>query len=161
MDGLEVIAGIELGLNDDIDEDEAFRLVSAAAAIEKPLMARLPFYESYQLAQAVVEAGADALVVSAAPRGTARDEHSGRLVSGRIYGPLVKPLVLRTVGRLRRQIPDEIPIIGAGGVHSPQDARDYIEAGAVAVQVDTATWTATQNVGTDRARFGWLDRYTA
>ncbi len=141
VDGLEVIAGIELGLNDDIDEDEAFRLVSAAAAIEKPLMARLPFYESYQLAQAVVEAGADALVVSAAPRGTARDEHSGRLVSGRIYGPLVKPLVLRTVGRLRRQIPDEIPIIGAGGVHSPQDARDYIEAGAVAVQVDTATWT--------------------
>ena len=45
------------------------------------------------------------------------------------------------MGRLRRQIPDEIPIIGAGGVHSPQDARDYIEAGAVAVQVDTATWT--------------------
>ena len=141
LDGLDVIAGIELGLNDDIEEDEAFRLVSAAAVIEKPLMVRLPFYESYQLAQAVVDAGADALVVSAAPRGTARDEPSGRLVSGRIYGPVIKPLVLRTVGRLRRQIPDEIPIIGAGGVHSPQDARDYVEAGAVAVQVDTATWT--------------------
>ena len=140
LEDLDEIAGIELGLDDDIDEDEAFRLVSAAAAIEKPLLVRLPFYEAYQLAAAVVEAGADALVVSAAPRGTARDKHTGRLVSGRIYGPLVKPLVLRIVGRLRRQVADEIPIIGAGGIHSPQDARDYIEAGAVAVQVDTATW---------------------
>lgn len=140
IDGIEAIAGIELGLNDDIDEAEAFALVKAAARIEKPLLVRLPFYESYQLAPAVADAGADALVVSAAPRGTARDEHTGRLVSGRIYGPLVKPLVLRKVGRLRRQVPEEIPIIGAGGIHSPQDARDYIEAGAVAVQVDTATW---------------------
>ena len=140
IDGLDVIAGIELGLNDDIDEGEAFTLVSAAAAIEKPLLVRLPFYEAYHLAPAVVDAGADALVVSAAPRGTARDEHTGRLVSGRIYGPLVKPLVLRIVGRLRRQVPEDIPIIGAGGIHSPLDARDYIEAGAVAVQVDTATW---------------------
>ncbi len=140
LEDLDEVAGIELGLDDDIDEDEAFRLVSAAAAIEKPLLVRLPFYEAYQLAAAVVEAGADALVVSAAPRGTARDKYTGRLVSGRIYGPLVKPLVLRIVGRLRRQVADAIPIIGAGGIHSPQDARDYIEAGAVAVQVDTATW---------------------
>ena len=140
IDGLDVIAGIELGLDDDIDEDQAFALVSAAAAIEKPLLVRLPFYEAGLLAPAVLDAGADALVVSAAPRGTARDEHTGRLVSGRIYGPLVKPLVLRLVGRLRRQVPEGIPIIGAGGIHSPLDARDYIEAGAVAVQVDTATW---------------------
>ena len=140
IDGLDVIAAIELGLNDDIDEDEAFTLVSAAAASEKPMLVRLPFHEACHLAPAVVDAGADALVVSAAPRGTARDEHSGRLVSGRIYGPLVKPLVLRMVGRLRRQVPNEVPIIGAGGIHSPLDARDYIEAGAVAVQVDTATW---------------------
>ena len=140
IDGLEAIAGIELGLNDDIDEEDAYDLVAAATTIEKPLLVRLPFYEAYQLAPAVVDAGADALVVSAAPRGTARDEHTGRLVSGRIYGPLVKPLVLRIVGRLRRQVPEDIPIIGAGGIHSPLDARDYVEAGAVAVQVDTATW---------------------
>lgn len=140
IDGLDVIAAIELGLNDDVDEEAVFALVKAAAAIEKPLLVRLPFYEAGHLARAAVEAGADALVVSAAPRGTARDEYSGRLVSGRIYGPLVKPLVLRLVGRLRRQVPADIPIVGAGGIHCPQDARDYIEAGAVAVQVDTATW---------------------
>ncbi len=140
MADIDVIAGVELGLNDDVTEEEARRLVREAAKSEKPLMVRLPFYESYNLALPVVDSGADAVVVSAAPRGTARDATTGRLVSGRIYGPLIKPMILRMVGRLRRQLPAEIPIIGAGGIHSPQDARDYIEAGAVAVQVDTATW---------------------
>jgi dihydroorotate dehydrogenase len=33
-----------------------------------------------------------------------------------------------------------VPLIGAGGIHSLQDARDYLEAGAVAVQIDSVTW---------------------
>ena len=140
LEDVDAVAGIELGLGDDVRSDEASELVRAASKAEKPLLVRLPFHECYQLALPVVDAGADALVICAAPRGTARDSHTGRLVSGRIYGPLVKPLVLRMVGRLRREISAEIPIIGAGGIHSPQDARDYIDAGAVAVQVDTATW---------------------
>ncbi len=140
IDEIDEIDAVELGLNDDISEDEAFTLVEAAAKMEKPLLVRLPFYDTYRLAGAVADAGADALVVSGAPRGTARDQHSGKLVSGRIFGPLVKPMTLRMVGRLRRQIPADVPIIGSGGIHSPQDARDFIEAGAVAVQVDSATW---------------------
>ncbi len=140
LDDVDEVAAVELGLSDDISEAEARALVSAAAKMEKPLLVRLPFYECTQIALPLAEAGADALVLTAAPRGTARDNYSGRLVSGRIYGPLIKPMILRMVGRLRREIPDEVPIIGCGGIHSPQDARDYIEAGAVAVQVDTATW---------------------
>ena len=140
IDEVDEIAAVELGLNDDISESEAIDLVVAAAKMEKPLIVRLPFYECYQLAMPIADAGADALVLTAAPRGTARDKHTGRLVSGRIYGPLIKPIVLRMVGRLRRQLPLDLPVIGCGGIHSPQDARDYIEAGAVAVQVDTATW---------------------
>ena len=140
IDGVDEIAAVELGLSDDISEAEAAEQVMVASRLEKPLLVRLPFYECYQLALPVAEAGADALVLTAAPRGTARDRHSGRLVSGRVYGPLIKPMVMRLVGRLRRQIPAELPIIASGGIHSPQDARDYIDAGAVAVQVDTATW---------------------
>ena len=140
IDEVDEIAAVELGLSDDLDEGDALALVRTAAKMEKPLLVRLPFYECWQLALPIAEAGADALVLTAAPRGTARDRHSGRLVSGRIYGPLIKPMILRLVGRLRREIPEEIPIIGSGGIHSPADARDYIEAGAVAVQVDTATW---------------------
>lgn len=140
IDDVDEIAAVELGLSDDIHEADAVDLVAEAARLEKPLLARLPFYETHQLALPVAEAGADALVLTAPPRGTARDRHTGRLVSGRIYGPLIKPMILRLVGRLRRQLPDELPIIASGGIHSPQDARDYIEAGAIAVQVDTATW---------------------
>jgi len=140
IDDIDEIAAVELGLNDDIDRNAAVDLVTEAARMEKPLLARLPFYQCHQLAQPVADAGADALVLTAPPRGSARDPHSGRLVSGRVYGPLIKPMVLRLVGRLRRQLPDELPLIASGGIHSPQDARDYIDAGAIAVQVDTATW---------------------
>ena len=140
IDDIDEIAAVELGLNDDIERNAAVDLVTEAARMEKPLLARLPFYQCHQLALPVADAGADALVLTAPPRGSARDPHSGRLVSGRVYGPLIKPMVLRLVGRLRRQIPDELPLIASGGIHSPQDARDYIDAGAIAVQVDTATW---------------------
>ena len=105
---------------------------------EKPLLVRLPLTDAYTLARACDDAGAGALVIAAPPRGTARDPHTGRLVSGRLYGPLVKPLVLRTVGLLASKL--DAPIIGAGGIHTQQDARDYLEAGARAVQVDTVTW---------------------
>ena len=140
LDTADEVAAVELGLDDDASPREAVALVAAAAQLEKPLLVRLPFYACQELALPVAEAGADALVMTAPPRGTARDLQGGRLVSGRVYGPLVKPMILRMVGRMRRELPADIPIIGSGGIHSPQDARDYIEAGAVAVQVDTATW---------------------
>ena len=140
LDAVDEVAALELGLGDDLNIAEATALVRAAALLEKPLLVRLPFYSCAELALPVADAGADALVMTAAPRGTARDAQGGRLVSGRIYGPLIKPLVLRMVGRLRRELPADLPIIGSGGIHSPADARDYIEAGALAVQVDTATW---------------------
>ncbi len=133
------IAAIELGLSDEISPAEAEWYTRAAVErTEKPVLTRLPFASNPDLFQATVDAGAAALVVCAAPRGTARDQ-AGRLVAGRIYGPLVKPIVLRMVGQLVRRFP-RMPIIGAGGIYSPQDARDFIEAGAVAVQVDLVTW---------------------
>jgi len=140
IDHEESISGIELGLDDDITWEEAEHLVNAATRnAEKPILVRIPVNDAYEIAAAVADAGADAIVVAAPPRGTARDPRSGRLVSGRIYSPVVKPLVLRLVGVLARRIQD-VPIIGAGGIHSTQDARDYLEAGAVAVQVDSVTW---------------------
>ncbi|MEO8612377.1 MAG: HisA/HisF-related TIM barrel protein [Chloroflexota bacterium] len=139
IDAENSVDAIELGLNDDMTWEEAEKFVKAAVnATEKPVLVRLPLQDAYEIAQAAAEAGAGALVVAAPPRGTARDLTTGRLVSGRIYGPLVKPMVLRVVGQLVNRI--DIPIIGAGGIHSQQDARDFIEAGARAVQVDTLTW---------------------
>jgi dihydroorotate dehydrogenase (NAD+) catalytic subunit len=139
LDAENAVDAIELGLSDDISWREAETFVKAAVgATEKPVLVRLSLQDAYEIAQAVADAGAGALVVAAPPRGTARDPHSGRLVSGRVYGPLVKPMVLRVVGQLVSRV--DVPIIGAGGIHSPQDARDFIDAGARAVQVDTLTW---------------------
>lgn len=140
LDAVESISAVELGLDDDVHPRDADDLIRAAKqASAKPLLVRLPAMNAALFAEQSVDAGADALVIAAPPRGTARDPYSGKLVSGRIYGPLVKPMLLRLVGKLAREITD-VPIIGAGGIHSPQDARDYLEAGAVAVQVDSATW---------------------
>ncbi len=141
LDEEECIAGIELGLNDGMHRSEALALVDAAISrSEKPVLVRLPMLDAMYLAEPIADAGADALVVCAPPRGTARDPMTGRLVSGRVYSPLVKPMVLRMVGQLARHLSD-IPVIGAGGIHTPEDARDYIDAGARAVQVDSVTWT--------------------
>jgi dihydroorotate dehydrogenase (NAD+) catalytic subunit len=141
LDAVEAVAGVELGLHDDASFEEVEQLMQAAVShIEKPLLVRIPSYNTHEFAYTVAEHGADAIVIAAPPRGTARDPHSGQLISGRIYAPTIKPMILRLVGQLRQQIPAEIPIIGSGGIHSLEDARDYLEAGAVAVQVDTAIW---------------------
>lgn len=133
------VDALELGLNDDIGWQNAVELVEATVKhTEKPVLVRLPLQDAYELAQPVTDAGASALVVAAPPRGTARDPYSGRLLPGRIYGPLIKPIALRVVGQLISRV--TIPVIGAGGIHSAQDARDFLEAGARAVQIDTVTW---------------------
>lgn len=157
LDEEEGVDAIELGLNDDIDWKDAEELVNAAVSkTDKPVLVRLPLLDAYEIAQPVADAGAGALVVSAPPRGTARHPQTGELISGRIYGPLVKSMVLHAVGQLAERI-KEVPIIGAGGIHGPHDARDYIEAGAVAVQVDTVTWVKPKLLETiSRDLGGWI-----
>lgn len=140
IDAESAVDGIELGLNDDVSWDETEQLVSATVKnTEKPVLVRLPMNDTLNLARAAVDGGASGLVACGAPRGVARDPQSGLMITGRIYGPLIKTLVLRLVQQLVEEMPT-IPVIGAGGIHSQQDARDYIEVGAKAVQVDTATW---------------------
>lgn len=140
IDHEDSIDALELGLNDDISEYDAERLVRAAVDnTDKPVLVRLPFTDTERLGEAADDGGAAAVVVCSAPRGTARDP-AGRLVSGRVYGPLMKPLILRLVGQMARRL--QVPVIGAGGIHSPDDARDFIDAGARAVQVDSATWVS-------------------
>ncbi len=140
IDAESAIDGIELGLNDDVSWDEVEQIVSATVKnTEKPVLVRLPMQDALNMGRAAADAGAGGLVACAAPRGSSRDPRSGQLITGRIYGPLIKPIVLHIVQLLAEQIND-VPIIGAGGIHSQQDARDYMEAGAKAVQVDTVTW---------------------
>lgn len=140
LERCEGVSGIELGLHDQAVPEEIAQILKAALeSTQLPLLVCVPLYSAVESARAAQEAGAGGLVVAAAPRGTARDPETGRLVGGRVYGPWLKPQALRAVGQVARMA--TVPVIGSGGIHSPDDARDFIEAGASAVQIDTVTWT--------------------
>lgn len=57
---------------------------------------------------------------------------------GGLGGRALKPISLGVVKQLRSSLPNHIDIIGCGGVSSANDVRDYLEAGAKAVQIATA-----------------------
>ena len=93
------------------------------------------------IARAVVEAGADALVLINTLKGLAIDIKTRRPVLGNITGglsgPALKPVALRIVYEVSAVLP-HIPIIGSGGILTAEDAIEFFMAGATAVQIGTA-----------------------
>jgi dihydroorotate dehydrogenase (NAD+) catalytic subunit len=140
LDRCEGVAAVEVGLHDQSTPDDIERTLQVALdSTQLPLLVCVPLYNAVQAARVAQGAGAGGLVIAAPPRGTARDPETGQLVGGRVYGPWLKAQVLRAVGQIVRTT--NVPVIGSGGIHSADDARDFLEAGAVAVQVDTVIWT--------------------
>lgn len=138
-DRCQQLAGLEIGIQDGISIRELQETLKAIRHnTDLPILARLPLYDALALAEVAQRNGADGLVVSAPPRGTERESHAGRLVGGRVYGPWLKAQSLRVVGRVVQYA--SVPVTGAGGIHSVEDARDFLAAGAVAVQLDSVVW---------------------
>lgn len=104
-----------------------------------------------EMAQSAEAAGADALTVANTFLGMAIDPHTRRprfanVVAG-LSGPAIKPLALRMVWEAHQAV--KIPVIGAGGIASGEDAVEFLLAGAAAVQVGTANFwdpQATENI---------------
>jgi dihydroorotate dehydrogenase (NAD+) catalytic subunit len=156
LDRCEGIAGIELGLHDQAAPDDIAAILQAAGENTLlPLLAQVPLYSAIDAARVAEEAGAGGLVVAGPPRGTTRDPETGQLVGGRVYGPWLKAQVLRAVGQVARLV--NIPVIGCGGIHSPDDARDFLDAGAAAVQVDTVTWVQPRMIEVIARNLGGLE----
>jgi dihydroorotate dehydrogenase (NAD+) catalytic subunit len=131
--------GLEIGLQEQASIREVQEILRAIRQnCELPILVRLPLFDALELSEVAQRNGADALVVAAPPRGTEREPHAGRLIGGRVYGPWLKSLSLRVVGRVIQNA--NVPVIGTGGIHTPEDARDFLAAGAVAVQLDTIVW---------------------
>jgi dihydroorotate dehydrogenase (NAD+) catalytic subunit len=55
-----------------------------------------------------------------------------------LSGPAIKPIALRMVYETARAV--KIPILGLGGIITPEDAVEFLLAGATAVQVGTASY---------------------
>jgi dihydroorotate dehydrogenase (NAD+) catalytic subunit len=92
--------------------------------------------------RAAADAGADALCAVNTLRGMAIDLERGRpalaSVTGGLSGPAIKPVALAMVWQLAGAL--DIPVVGLGGIRSGEDALEFMAAGAVAVQVGTATF---------------------
>ena len=101
-----------------------------------------------RIAQAVVDAGADALCAINTMPGLVLDPYSGQPVlanrSGGISGPALKPIALKAVYDARKACP-HTPIIGTGGVSSGQDAVEMLMAGATVVGVGSAIYLRGEN----------------
>jgi len=94
------------------------------------------------VARACVGAGADALSLVNTFKAMAIDVERGRPVfenlSAGLSGPAIRPLALRMVWDVVEAV--TVPVIGIGGIATARDALEFLMAGAVAVQVGTATF---------------------
>ena len=93
------------------------------------------------IAKAVEDAGATAVSLINTLLGMAIDIHNRRPALGNVFGglsgPAIKPIALRMVWQVARCV--GIPVIGIGGIATAEDALEFLMAGALAVQIGTAT----------------------
>src|SRR6516162_610536 len=99
-----------------------------------PLLAKLTpnVTDIVPIARAAAEAGADAVSLVNTFVGMAIDWRRRRPilgnVTGGLSGPAIKPLALRLVWQVARQV--NIPVIGIGGIASVDDVMEFLIAGA-------------------------------
>ncbi len=108
----------------------------------KPLIIKLSpnVTDIVDMAKRAEAGGADGLTLINTIRGMSIDLESRRphlaTVVGGLSGPAIKPVALRMVWEVARQV--RIPVIGVGGILSGEDAVEFLITGASAVQVGTA-----------------------
>jgi dihydroorotate dehydrogenase (NAD+) catalytic subunit len=113
--------------------DDIILLTLEMCSGEVPLIFSLPVEQVLSLGPRLIQEGAQAISI-AAPRGALVTEH---LITGRLYGPSLFPRTLETVYSAAKI---GLPIIGAGGIWSQQNAEAILSAGALAIQVDAVFW---------------------
>lgn len=102
---------------------------------ELPLIFSLPVEQVLSLGPRLIQEGAQAISISA-PRGALTNVIK-EVTTGRLFGPSLFPQSLDLVHSAAKL---GIPVIGAGGVWSKENADAMLSVGALAVQVDAALW---------------------
>ena len=123
---------------------------------KRPLMVKLsPNVTSIaQMTRVCANSGADAvsLVNTFLAMSIDVETRKPRLtnVTGGLSGPAIKPIAVRMVYEAAKAV--KIPVIGLGGIMTPEDAVEFLLAGATAVQVGTASYAdprATERLAKD------------
>ena len=128
------------------DPDMSARVVEACrSATRKPLITKLSPNQTdiAENARRCIEAGSDGFAVINTLMGMAIDIESRSPYIGNnqggLSGPAIKPIALLKVHQVYQVTKAHgIPIIGQGGVTGPEDAIEFLLAGASAVGVGTA-----------------------
>ena len=156
LEDAEGLAGYELnvscpntkhgGLQFGADPNLLSEVVAASkqAASRRPLIVKLSpnVTDIAAMALAAEQAGADAIslvntFLALAIDAVTRKPLLGAKLGG-LSGPAIKPIALRMVYQAAQAV--NIPVIGLGGIADGEDVAEFLEAGAVAVQVGTATF---------------------
>ena len=118
---------------------------SCRNATAKPIIAKLSPNQTdiQENARLCIEAGADALAVINTISGMAIELEERKPVIGNVKGglsgPAIKPIALLKVHQVFEIAgPKNIPIIGQGGITTPEDALEFIVAGSTTVGIGTA-----------------------
>ncbi|MBV8194928.1 MAG: dihydroorotate dehydrogenase [Candidatus Dormibacteraeota bacterium] len=154
LDGVDGVDGIELniscpnisgGLDFGRDATAAAGLVEAVRVVtEAHLMVKLSpnVTDIAAVAHAVEEAGADSVSAVNTYVGTKIHSRSARPVLpqgiGGLSGPAIHALAVAAVVAVSAAV--RIPVVGVGGITDVDSARDFLVAGAAAVQVGTASF---------------------
>ncbi len=153
LDGVAGVSGLEVNIGCPNVKSggmefgtDAKAAASVTAAVKKasslPVIVKLtPNVTSIvEIADAVANAGADALCLINTLRGMAIDVSTRKPslgnICGGLSGPAIKPVALYMVYQVAGSV--KLPIVGCGGIMSAQDALEFIMAGASAVEVGTA-----------------------
>ncbi|PIP68358.1 MAG: dihydroorotate dehydrogenase [Candidatus Omnitrophica bacterium CG_4_9_14_0_2_um_filter_42_8] len=154
LNKIKAISGIELNIScPNIkcrglvaqDKKETYEVVKAVRkTTSKTVITKLSpnVTDITEIAKAAEDAGSDAVSLVNTFLGMAIDVETGKSklgnITGGLSGPCIKPIALRMVHEVSRNI--DIPVIGMGGIMNAGDAIEFILAGATAIQVGTANF---------------------
>ncbi len=131
------------GMSFGTDPEAAAAVVKAVKAVtKKPVLIKLTpnVTDITEIAKACEEAGADGISLINTLLGMRIDLKTKRPVianvMGGFSGPAVFPVALRMVYQVAHAV--DIPVVGMGGVSSPEDVLEMMLAGACAVEIGAA-----------------------
>jgi dihydroorotate dehydrogenase (NAD+) catalytic subunit len=150
LDGLERVEGIEVniscpnvkegGMAFGSDPESTRRVVEAVRRkTGLTLLVKVPplIWGIEEVCRSAIEAGADALAVANTYPAMAIDPLCGRpllgAATGGLSGRAIKPISLLLVWRAAKAF--DVPVVGGGGIEQPEDAVEYMLAGACALQI--------------------------
>jgi dihydroorotate dehydrogenase (NAD+) catalytic subunit len=161
LEGVEGVAGIEVNVScpnvlagGAVFGADAHTVADVTAAVRRattlPLIIKLSpnSGDVRPTALAAAASGADAVSLINTITALNININTRRLAlgngTGGLSGPAIKPIALRMVYEVARELRSsypQVPVIGIGGISSANDALEFLMAGASAIQIGTINFT--------------------